>query len=99
MITIPILEMIPMIKGIVSILSLLWILLVGTPQPKHSLYKQPTRDDFKKEVNYWIARNWNFIALAAILILLISFVLFMFWICGVSAVESGNYYNHFGGVI
>ena len=30
---------------ITSILSLLWILIVGTPQPKHSLYKQPTRDD------------------------------------------------------
>ena len=89
-----------MIKFITSFISLLLILLVGTPtNAKHSLYKQPTRDDFKKEVNYWIARNWNFIALAAILILLISFVLFVFWLCGVSAVESGNYYNHFGGVI
>ena len=85
---------------ITSILSLLWILIVGTPQPKHSLYKQPTRDDFRKEVDYWIAKNWNFIALAAILILLISFVLFMFWLCGVSAVESGTMRNFInGGVI
>ena len=88
-----------MIKFITSFLSILWVLLAGTPQPKHSLYKQPTRDDFRKEVDYWIAKNWNFIALAAILILLISFVFFMFWCVGVSAVDSGNYYNHMGGVI
>ena len=88
-----------MIKGIVSILSLLWILLVGTPQPKHSLYKQPTREDFSRNLNCWIQRNFYIIALAAILTLLVSFVIFMFWLCGVSAVESGNYYNHFQEVI
>ena len=100
MITIPILEMIPMIKGIISILSLLWILLVGTPSnAKHSLYKQPTREDFSRNLNCWIQRNFYIIALAAILTLLVSFVLFMFWCVGVSAVESGNYYNHMGGVI
>lgn len=90
-----------MIKSIISILSLLWILLAGTSHTgRQSLYKQPTRDDFRKEVDYWIAKNWNFIALAAILILLISFVLFMFWLCGVSAVESGNMRNFInGGVI
>lgn len=88
-----------MFKRIISILSLLWILLVGTPQPKHSLHKQPIKKDFRKEADYWILKNWNFIALAAVLILIISFILFMFWAYGVSAVESGTYYNHLGGVI
>ena len=88
-----------MIKSIISILSLLWILIVGTPQPKHSLYKQPTREDFSRDLNYWIQRNFYIIALAAILILLILFVIVCFWWVGVSTLESGNYYNHLGGVI
>lgn len=88
-----------MIKGIISILSLLWVLLAGTPQPKYDLRKPTTKEDHLRTLKCWAQRNFYLIALAAILILLIAFVLFMFWICGVSAVESGNYYNHMGGVI
>ena len=89
-----------MIKFITSILSLLWILLVGTPtSEKPRLEKQPTKEDFKRNLNYWIARNFNFIALAAVLILVILIGLVCYAVVGVSAVESGNYYNHLGGVI
>ena len=89
-----------MIKGIISTLSLLWILLAGTPtNAKHSLYKQPTREDFSRNLNYWIQRNFYIIALAAILILLILFVIVCFWGVGVSTLESGNYYNHIQEVI
>lgn len=88
-----------MIKFIASILSLLYVLLVGTPQPKYDLRRQPTKDDFKRNLNYWIARNFNFIALATVTSLLVVFVLMCFWLVGVSATDSGTVYNHLGGVI
>lgn len=89
-----------MIKFITSILSLLWVLLVGTPnQPKNSLYRQPPKKDFKIEISNWALMNYNYIALAAMIFLLIIFVLFCFWACGVSATESGLPYNHFKEVV
>ena len=107
MITIPTLqEMIPMIKGIVSFLSLLYVLLVGTPTPNKSrilnrkLTPKEKRVYYKVKINLWIERNFGLIALAAILILLMIFVVMCFWIVGVSATESGamrNFIN--GGVI
>lgn len=94
-----------MIKGIISTLSLLWILLVGTSTPNKSriLNKKMSNKEkiiyYKVKINYWIERNFGFIALAAVLILLITFCWFLFWLCGVSAVESGTVYNHMGDVI
>ena len=86
-------------KFITSLLSLLYVLLVGTPQPKHSLHKQPTKSDFYRNLNFWIQRNFYIIALVSIIVLLIGFVVVCFAICGVSAVESGIQYNHFQEVI
>lgn len=82
-----------------SFLSLLYLVFVGTPQPKHSLHKKPTKEDFSRNLNCWIQRNFYIICLAFLLILFITFVIFCFWICGVSATESGNVYNHIGDVI
>ena len=98
-------EMIQMIRSIISTLSLLWILLVGTPTPDKStilnkkMSKQEKRTYMKVRFNLWIERNFGFIALAAILILLLLFVVMCFWFVGVSAVESGKMYNHFEEVI
>ena len=94
-----------MIRSIISTLSLLWILLVGTPTPDKStilnkkMSKQEKRTYMKIRFNLWIERNFGFIALAAILILLLLFVVMCFWLIGVSAVESGTMYNHFEEVI
>ncbi len=89
-----------MIKFITSFLSLLWVLLAGTStENKVRLAKQPTKTDDFLKVSRWYDMNSDFIALAAILILLGLFILFCFICCGVSAVESGTMYNHLGGVI
>ena len=94
-----------MIKRIISTLSLLWILLAGTPTPDKStilnrkMSSQEKRIYYKVRFNLWIERNFGFIALAAIIILLIIFVAMCYWLVGVSAVESGTVYNHFQEVI
>ena len=76
-----------------------FILFAGTPTAKHDLRKKPTREDHLRDFNCWIERNFYIIALAAIVFLLITFVIVCFAVVGVSAVESGNYYNHFAEVI
>ena len=90
-----------MIKGIISILSLLWVLLVGTPNNnKVRLDKKPTKQNYTLRINCWIQRNFYIICVLAIVFLLIVFVFVCFALVGVSAVESGamrNFIN--GGVI
>lgn len=80
---------------ITAILSL----LLGTKtSAKHSLHKQPTKDDFRRNLNCWIQRNFYIIAL----VILISVFVTFFIVCmvyGISATESGHYYNQFGGAI
>ena len=95
-----------MIKSIISTLSLLWILLVGTPTKDNKstilnkrVSNKQKRIYHKVRFSLWIERNFNFIALAAILILIIFVILFSFWAYGVSAVESGTVYNHLNDVI
>lgn len=85
---------------ITSILSLLWVLLVGTSTDgKVRLAKQPTKEDDMKNISNWFYMNLDFIALAAILIFLVAFVIFCYWFVGVSAVESGTVYNHMEALI
>ena len=95
-----------MFNRIISLLSLLYVLLVGTPTtPNKStiLNKKMTNQEkriyMKVKIELWITRNFGFIALAVILILLIIFVCMCFWIVGASSLESGNVYNHLGDVI
>lgn len=91
--------------SIISTLSLLYFLLVGTPTPEKStvlnkkMTNQEKRIHYKIKINLWIERNFGFIALAAIVILLIIFIVMCFWIVGVSATESGTVYNQMGRII
>ena len=94
-----------MMKGIISTLSLLWVLLAGTPTPEKSkvLNKKMTSKEkrvyYKVKLTLWMERNFVFIALVIMLVLLFAFCIFMFWLCGVSAVESGTVYNHMNDII
>ena len=63
------------------------------------LQKQASKEDICKELYDLIARNFDFIALVVVLICIIVFIYACFSLTGVSAVESGNYYNHLTGVI
>lgn len=63
------------------------------------LHKKPTREDYRRDVNYFVTRNFGLISVLAVIFLLIMFVFVCFMIVGVSAVESGNYYYHFAEVI
>lgn len=82
-----------------NLITTLYNLVTGTPTIKHDLRKKPTHRDLHKEVNCWIHRNFYIICLAAIVFLLITFVIVCFMIIGVSATESGTYYNGLKGVI
>ena len=82
-----------------SLILSLWILLVGIPTPKNSLHKKPTKKDLLEGINCWVERNFYIIALAAIVFLLIVFVITCFLVVGFSATESGLLYNHFQEVI
>ena len=84
-----------MIKFITSFLSLLWVLLAGTPAPVNDLRKKPTRETSNMQFYAWINKNFYIIALAA----LILFVIICFMIVGGSATESGTLYNQLGGTI
>lgn len=72
-------------------------LVFGTPTAKNSLHKKPTREDHSKHFKCWIQMNSDIIALAAILILLIIFIVVCFKIVGVSATESGMLRNFING--
>ena len=91
--------------NIISILSLIWILLAGTPQESKSTILNPKYSNEQKHhqtmirLNHFCHRNFYIICVAAIVILLLVFILFCFWIVGVSAVESGTVYNHMGAII
>jgi len=63
------------------------------------LQKKPTREDYQKEINYWVTRNFGIIAIVTVIFLLIVFVIVCFAIVGVSATDSGVVYNHFNEVI
>ena len=82
---------------ITTILSL----LLGNPTDSKStiLNKKPTHEDNMKLLNQWIEKNFYIICLAVLIIVLITFIGVCFVVCGVSAVESGQYYNHLGGII
>lgn len=63
------------------------------------LHKKPTKEDYQRDLNLWVTRNFGLVALATIIFLLIFFIIICYMIIGVSAVESGTYYNHLQGVI
>lgn len=85
-----------MIQKILTSTLILITGIFGTSNNPVRLQKKPT---MKEKFNCWIQRNFGIIALIIMLLALISFVLMCYAFVGVSAVESGNYYNHMGGVI
>ena len=85
-----------MIQKILTSLLILITGIFGTSNNPVRLQKKPT---IKIRINCWIERNFGIIALIIMSFALISFVIVCYLVVGVSAVESGNYYNHLGGVI
>ena len=74
-------------------------LLLSMVFSNKSLYRKPTMEDFKKEINLWVTRNFGIIAIVSIIFLLIVFLWVCFALVGVSATDSGVQYNHFHEVI
>lgn len=71
----------------------LFVLLGFTDNgPKYDLHKKPCKEDYIRELRVWVTMNFSFIALAAIIGLVIFFVWFCFFITGVSATEDGIYF-------
>lgn len=88
-----------MIQKILTSILILITGIFGTSNNPVRLQKKPTMKDRKEKFNCWIERNFGIIALIIMLFALIRFVIVCYLVVGVSAVESGNYYNHLGGVI
>ncbi|WP_305514422.1 hypothetical protein [Methanobrevibacter sp. V14] len=94
-----------MINNIISILSLLLIPLIRETQDDKSTILNPRYSNEQKhhqtmiQLNQFCHRNFYVICVAAIIILLLVFILFCFWIVGVSSVESGTFYNHMEAII
>lgn len=81
------------------LLVLLTILGFRVNGPKVDLHRKPTHEDYRKKLNYWASRNIGIIGVAVIIGLLVFFILFCFWVVGVSATDSGMLYNNFDKVI
>lgn len=60
--------------------------------------KLKTKQPIKIRINNWVMRNFGFLVLLIVFLILILFMIFSFQIVGAS-LESGNYYNHLGDVI
>nr|WP_295000214.1 hypothetical protein [uncultured Methanobrevibacter sp.] len=67
--------------------------------PKYDLHKKPCKEDYINELRVWLTLNFSFIALAAIIGLIVFVVWFCFFVTGISAVESGMWYNNLDKVI
>lgn len=79
-----------------NLLQLLYLLFINHETKPVRLQKQKS---LKDELKGFVDVNFNYIALALIIFLIIFFVWFCFFITGLSAVESGNYYYHLQEVI
>lgn len=75
-----------------NILMILLTILGFNFGPKYDLHKKPTFEDRVDKVREWITLNFSFIALAAVIILMVFFVWFCFFVTGVSATEDGIYF-------
>ena len=64
----------------------------------HRKRKLKTKQPIKIRINNWVMRNFGFLLLLIVFLMLILFMIFSFQIVGAS-LESGKYYNHLGDVI
>lgn len=81
------------------ITAILSLLLGTNTRATNSLHKKPTTEDLTKRINCWIYRNFYIIALAFLVLVFVTFIFVCFAVIGISATDSGAYYNHLGGVI
>ena len=79
-----------------SLTALYYLLTETSLTPKHDLRKKKSFAEKAEEV---LRKYFYLFCAVAILFCIFMFVIVCFWICGVSAVESGTYYNQFQGVI
>ena len=56
------------------------------------LQKQPTKEDYQKELNLWVQKNFYLIVLATFILIWICLTVIFFTVFN-STVETGNYYN------
>lgn len=87
-----------MIKTLLVTLLALFGFIQGNG-PKYDLHKKPCKEDHINDLRVWLTLNFSFIALAAIICLLVFFVWFCFFITGISATDSGMLYNNLDKVI
>lgn len=83
-----------------QVIQMLIVMLVGTRtvKPVHDLRKKPTREELIKRIDCFVKKYYGF-CIAIFLLTLLIIVLIVALFCGVSAVESGNYYYHLKAVI
>lgn len=77
----------------------LYLLLFGDAhQPVHDLRsKKHKREDLRRNLNCFIAKNFYIIVLAILLLCFITFVVSCFLFVGISATESGMLRNFVNG--
>lgn len=63
--------------------------------PKFDLRKKPTREDYAREINFFIQRNFPVLCFGSILFLLVVFVVVCFVVVG--PIESGMLKNFLAG--
>ena len=79
-------------------IQLLQLLLFGDMnKPVHDLHKKSTRNDKLLELNETLGQYFYIICIAVILLCLLIFVAVCFYVCGISAVESGAMRNFING--
>lgn len=77
------------------LLTLINLLGINTNKPQDLHRKTSVMD----KIEEFVLSHATFFLILSIIVLLILFVTLMFAICGVSATESGNLYNHFGDIL
>ena len=81
----------------IELILLTLINLLGINNTKTAdLHKKTSVMD---KIEGFVLSHATFFLILSIIVLLILFVTLMFAICGVSATESGNLYNHFGDIL
>ncbi len=81
-------------------IQLLQFLLFGDMhKPVNDLHKRSTRNDKLLKWNLILGQYFYIICIAVILLCLLLFIAVCFYVCGISAVESGGLRNFINGGI
>ena len=77
--------------------TLHFLLFGDMNKPVNDLHKKSTRNDKLMELNQIFGQYFYIICIAVIILCLILFIGVCFYICGISAVESGGMRNFING--